>query len=201
MADTTNSELSENTETNEEVPTSSEESDTKKEGNIVDFPQKKEDVADLDMSAIRKKRFRIDGDDSRILELNTSDVNIVTRMSEVQPKIEEIEQSVADLQKSASEVNVTDDDTLADSTKKMKVIAKKLKESDKKMRELLDYIFDAPVSETISPYGSMYDPINGQLRYEHILVTLLELYEDNLRRETRQISLHAQEYTKKYTKK
>ena len=43
--------------------------------------------ADLDLSSIRRKRFRIDGDDNRILELNTSDLNLLVRLKDAYPKI------------------------------------------------------------------------------------------------------------------
>ena len=54
------------------------------------------DIVDLDLSAIRKKRFRVDGDDSKILELNTSDLNILPRLKESYPKLQELSKQAAE---------------------------------------------------------------------------------------------------------
>ena len=56
-----------------------------------------DNVVDLDLSVIRKKRFRVDGDNNRILELNTSDVGIVSRLNEVYPKLQKLAQDAAGL--------------------------------------------------------------------------------------------------------
>jgi hypothetical protein len=40
-----------------------------------------EDIQDINLSAIKKKRFRINGDPNKILELNTSDLGISSRLS------------------------------------------------------------------------------------------------------------------------
>ena len=45
------------------------------------------DVIDIDLSPTKKKSFRIDGDNSRIIYLNTSDVNIAIRLEELYPKL------------------------------------------------------------------------------------------------------------------
>ena len=49
---------------------------------VIDTPASEpEDIQDIDLSAIKKKRFRINGDSSKILELNTSDLSISSRLS------------------------------------------------------------------------------------------------------------------------
>ena len=51
---------------------------------IVDTPKVNTFDGDIDLSAIRKKRFRIDGDNNRFIELNTSDMNILQPESMIQ---------------------------------------------------------------------------------------------------------------------
>ena len=50
---------------------------------VVSLPKSDEadDIQDLNLSAIKKKRFRINGDSNKILELNTSDLTITSRLS------------------------------------------------------------------------------------------------------------------------
>lgn len=148
--------------------------------------QPNKNVVDIDLSVTRKKRFRIDGDDSRILELNTSDMNILLRLDEVEARL----QSLAD--------SVTFD---AEDTENAEANVKKLLNTDKEMRDLMDYLFDSKVSEICAPSGTMYDPFNGKYRFEHIIETLFALYEDNIEAEYKKMNKNVQKHTAKYTGK
>lgn len=148
--------------------------------------QPNKNVVDIDLSVTRKKRFRIDGDDSRILELNTSDMNILLRLDEVESRL----QSLAD--------SVTFD---AEDTENAEANVKKLLNTDKEMRDLMDYLFDSKVSEICAPSGTMYDPFNGKYRFEHIIETLFALYEDNIDAEYKKMNRNVQKHTAKYTGK
>ena len=137
-----------------------------------------------------KQRFRIDNDSSRILELDTSDLSVLTRLQEYYPKLKELEKEVISLSK---DLGSEDEDAI---TKMGKGLAK----VDKKMRDYIDVIFDANVSATCAPSGSMYDPINGQLRYEHIISLISSLYEETLSKETKKLQERISKHTQKYTK-
>ena len=50
----------------------------------------KSDVVDISLSAINKKKIRIDGDDNRILELNTSDLGIFGRLKKSEDDITQL---------------------------------------------------------------------------------------------------------------
>lgn len=155
-----------------------------------------DDIVDLDISAIKKKRFRINGDSNRILELNTSDLNIASRMSSAYERLvkhmDEVGKVLASLPDEGEEV----------SEDKEKEISEQLKNIDLEMRKELDYIFDAPVSEVCGYGGSMYDPFEGMFRFEHIMDAITKLYETNLNTEfnsmRRRISTKTSKYTKKY---
>lgn len=153
-------------------------------------------IVDIDLSAIRKKRFRIDGDDNRILELNTSDLNILPRLKETYPKLMELNSQVAELSEGATE---TDEGGFENG--EFDAVIDMLTKVDTSMRELIDYIFDSNVSEICAPSGSMYDPINGQCRFEHIISCLTNLYETDLSMELDKLSKRADKHTSKYTKR
>lgn len=162
--------------------------------NVVDTTVNDE-VEDINLSAIQKKRFRINGDNSKILELNTSDLGIVTRMSSAYERLvnymEEVGKILADLPEDDSELSNGRDAE----------ILKQLDAIDAEMRKELDYIFDAPVSEVCGYGGSMYDPLNGMFRYEHIMDALSKLYENNLNSEFNAMRKRINAKTSKYTKK
>lgn len=154
------------------------------------------DIIDLNLDGIRKKRFRIDGDDNRILELNTSDLNLLVRLKETYPKLVNLANSAfKDLPDVAS--NSEDYNFMTDEATAATIDA--LKSADIQMRELMDYIFDSNVSEMCVPSGSMYDPINGEFRFEHIIGCLANLYETDVSKEMGRIAQRVRKHTDKYT--
>ena len=143
----------------------------------------KNDVVDIDLSVTNKKRFRIDGDNNRILYLNTSDFGIIGRFQESEVKIAEMLKEY---------FKDTDDD---------EALVESIRESDKAMRDLVDYIFASNVADICAPDGSMFDLFNGEFRFEHILNTLLALYSSNMEAEIARMKTNLSRYTRKYTAK
>ena len=146
----------------------------------------RENVIDIAIPEIEKTQFRINGDNDKIIELNISDMNILTRLSDVYSKLKTLETDFAEVSKMDPE--------------DIEALGGKLKEIDGKMREYVDYIFDYPVSEPCAGNGSMYDPVNGKLRYEHIIEALSKLYEANITKEMEAIQKRVEKHTKKYKK-
>ena len=127
---------------------------------------------DLDLTDLRKKRIRINGDDNKILEINTSDVGVITRLNENSDKLDKISEKASSL----SDNNIKDDENF-------KELAVTLKELDTEMRVLIDDIFQSNVCEICASDGSMFDPINGSTRWEIIVSSLISLYEDTIIKE------------------
>lgn len=144
-----------------------------------------DDVIDIDFKEVKKQRFRIAGDNSRILELDVSDLSTMNRIEDAYPRLVELEQK-ANLLKVAG----TDDETVD--------IPKTLKEIDTEMRDIIDFIFDSNVSETCAPSGSMFDPFNGKFRYEHIMDKITGLYQQNLNKEFMLFKKRINKHTDKY---
>ena len=143
------------------------------------------DVIDLNLSEIRKKKLRIDGDANRIIELNLSDMNIIGRLDEAYPKLDELASKVSTL---LADENDSD-------------IADKLKEIDKDMRDWIDFIFDGKVADVCVPDGTMYDLSNGKFKFEYIVEKLATLYTENIQNEIKQMKARVSKHTRKYTKK
>ena len=144
-------------------------------------------VVDLDLSAVRKKFFRFDKDDNRMVELNIADMGIMSRLAETYPKLEEWLNEVRDIK------TVDEDNALED----INTIGNKLNEIDAKMRDAIDYVFNAKLSKVAAPDGTMYDIFNGQFRFEYILELMLSQYENNMINEFKKMQKHTQKYTKK----
>ena len=154
------------------------------------------EIIDLDLSITKKKKFRFDKDDSRIVEVNTSDMNLMQRVNEAYPKLQEMQVKASKLTEGLSdaESEVSAIDSIA-------TMAERLSEIDTEMRDLLDYMFDAPVSAAAAPDGSMYDPFNGSFRYEHIIAVMMKQYEDNLQSEFGKMEKQLKKHTDKYTRR
>jgi hypothetical protein len=172
--------------------------ESKEEEAVVDAPATVEssvnDIQDIDISAIKKKRFRINGDNNKIIELNTSDMNISSRLSSAYDRLLKYMTEVSD---ALSDVH--EDEEISEEQDEL--IRKELDILDKKMCEEVDYIFDAPVSKICSDGGSMYDPFEGAFRFEHIIEALAKLYENNLDKEFSKMRRRVQATTSKFTKK
>jgi len=155
-----------------------------------------QDIIDINLSEIQSKRFRIDGDDNRILTLNTTDLGILSRLKEAYPKlISFTSEAVKKLPEELPELN--ENESLLE-TEAVSDIISVLKEIDANMREQIDYIFDSNVSEICAPSGSMFDPINGKFRYEHIIDKLSVLYSDDISNGMNKISTRVRKHTDKY---
>lgn len=150
------------------------------------------EIQDLSIPEIEKKKFRINGDNDAILEINPSDVNIIPRLNEGYKKLDSLAKKVTELDLGSGEEETTEE--------QMENISKQLKEIDKDMREQLDYIFDANVSEVCAKNASMYEPINGKFRWEHIIDAIGTLYGNAFKSEFDAISKRVEKHTSKYTK-
>ena len=155
---------------------------------------KEEEIQDVDLGFVEKRKFRIAGDYNRMLELNVSDMNIYSRYTKAYPELQKLAEEAAGM---ATDIDLESDDSLSN-------IASFLESIDKKMREQIDYIFDTNASEVCAPSGNMFDPVNGEFRFERIISTLATLYttgfEDEISKFKKKTSKHTSKYTKKYHK-
>lgn len=157
-------------------------------------PVEKQDneIVDVDLGFVEKKKFRINGDYNRMLELNVSDLNIFSRLEKGYEQLKA-------LGKKAQEniANIPDGEDAGD----LSSISFTLTEIDGEMRKIIDYIFDTNASEVCVPSGNMFDPVNGQFRFERIIDTLTSLYSNGLRSEFTKMKNNVEKKTSKYSKK
>lgn len=160
----------------------------------VDLKAKEPDVVDVDLGFVEKKRFRIAGDYNRMLELNVSDLNVFVRLKEGYPKLQVL---LTEAQQKVAEIP----DNMEDADEFIGKIADALEYIDKEMRGLIDFIFDADVSRVVAPSGNMYDPVNGQYRFERVLDIVTGLYSTGLNTEFNKMKTTVEKKAAKYRKK
>ena len=149
-------------------------------------------IIDIDLSEIRKKRIRVDGDNNRIVEINISDMGVMDRLQNAYNQLLSL----------ANEYHLAEEEeTSEDEDTEIAKIIETLKDLDVKMRELVDYVFNANVSEMCVQDGTMADPVNGQFKFEYIIEKFLALYDKNFDMEFKKMSKSVSKHTNKYTRK
>jgi hypothetical protein len=153
----------------------------------------KEQIYDVDLSNTDKKTFMIKlGEDNiQPLRLNPTDLMFVKRLNSIYPRLRKnAEAAIKELE---IDENKTSDEILAATSEVLDKI-------DSDMRSAMDELFDTNVSEVCAPSGSMYDPINGKFRFEHIIESLSDLYSNKLGTEVTKIMNKLSKHTNKYLK-
>lgn len=149
------------------------------------------DIIDLEISCIERKKIRINGDNNKILLLNVNDNNVIVRYSETLPKLESLKEDFKQL----SNTKIDDNFNAEDFTE----FANRAKEIDDKMKSYMDYIFNAKVADMCSDGGSMYDFLdNGLMRWETILAALIKFYGETITKNVEQAK-KLKELTSKYS--
>lgn len=151
-------------------------------------------IVDVDLGFVEKKRFRINGDPHRVLDLNVSDLNTFARLREGYPKLTKL------LEEAKEKIDSIPDD-LDDNSVILSQLADTLTEIDAEMRKIVDYIFDANASAVCAPSGNMFDPVDGQWRFERIIDRLSTLYTNGLHAEFDKMKANVEKKVSKYTKK
>ena len=152
------------------------------------------DVIDISIAPGKIKKFRIDGDDNRIIRLDVSDNNVAVRASERIPALKELEQQIRDFGKSS------EDEDGDDVEARLVRFATEYKNIDSAMKAHIDYIFNADVSEACCNGASMYDIIDGYMRYEIIFDQLRRLYDAESASELKKVKERVAKHTAKYNK-
>lgn len=140
-----------------------------------------EQVLHLDLSSTAKKKVVVNGNDKDVFYINTSDFGIYDRLKQGMNKLFEaltcIKNKLGDIAETEVEDENNEEDVLPDT------MIEAMKDADAEMRSIVDYIFNAPVSEVCAPDGYMFDTFEGQLRFEYIINAITKLYENNINAE------------------
>lgn len=162
-------------------------------------------VQDLDFSVLHRKKFRIDGDDSKVIELDVSDFSVLSRLEESYGKLNEMQKEAAKLYDLGKEMSEREEDEEfsgeLEAPEELKALNAQLKKVDQDMRSWVNFVFDYDVCSVISPEGTMYDVIGGNYRYEIIIDKLIAVYEENIKAETKKMNSRLTKYTKDHKRK
>lgn len=146
-------------------------------------------VKNLSFGLPKRKKFSIDGDESRFVELDTGDTGIVARWNVVQEY----------LMKSAQELEELS--SMVQNDEQAMFVSKRFQEIDAGAREKLNYLFDADVCTPIAGNGALIRYINGEPLFLLIVETLAPLYEADIKAEYEKSRKRIEKHTAKYAAK
>lgn len=159
--------------------------------------ENKNKALNLDLSETARTKVWVNGDCTKILELNLTDLGIMGRAQDAIVKLDELQ---AEANKLAS-AEVPESIETDEEKRKFSETVKLFRDIDKKMRVIVNGVFDFNVCDVCCDGGSMYDPIGGKYRYEYIIEKLMNLYGQSWERETKIAKDRMKSHTAKYTKK
>lgn len=143
----------------------------------------------LNFGLPKRKKFSIDGDESRVIELDTGDTGIMARWGAVQ---EWIGNAAAELD-ALSDVEHNEEQAL--------LASKRFAEIDAGAREKLNFLFDTDVCTPIAGNGALIRLVNGDPLFVLIVDTLLPLYEADIKIEYEKSRKRIAKHTAKYAAK
>lgn len=147
-----------------------------------------EKMLNINLEHGKRKRFTIDGDENRILELNTSDMGIFARFDEFEKESEKAVTDFAEFQASQEDFDLSE-------------LGRRFTELDKFLRDKLDYLFDTNFSAVVAPFGTMVDPIDGEFRFTYLIDVMGDVINGELTKEVKARNAKIREHTKKYVNK
>lgn len=166
-------------------------------------------IQTLDLDIDTRKKFAINGDLTRVIAIDTADIGVIQRLREamhkmnsLQQKFDKISKSANGLEERAKKTEYIEDD-VPGFTQDIDTFSDDLADLELAMRELVDGIFDSPgMCEIILGNASVFSPVNGRVKYEQIIDTLVKLYENDIATEVSKLNREKiKTKTSKYIKK
>ena len=162
--------------------------------------------SNINLNISTRKKFTIDGDATRIIELDVHDLALVTRLSDSIKRMDALTAEWEKLGKivETSSVEDIEDDIAVDAiVKEAEDFSAQFNKVENEMRDIIEFIFDCDgMCATILGNSSIFSPVNGKYKYEQIIDVLTGLYEDSIEKEAKKINTRKVEAkTSKYIKK
>lgn len=159
------------------------------------------EMRNINLDIDTRQKFSINGDPNKVIELDTRDINIVNRYKESIDKMKSMQDDYARLNTISKEMSeISDGENAEEETlKKVTEFTDKMKELERAMRDVIDYIFDTKMSDTICGNSSIFSPVNGKsVKFEQILDTFAGLYEKDIKSDM--VKINKEKIKKRTTK-
>ena len=141
------------------------------------------EMKSLQFGAPKRKRFAVDGDETRYIEIDTGDTGILARWSGVKKWFESAQERLAAMPKIEENTEESVDK-----------FSEEFNALSEEVRQQLNTLFDSDVCTPIVGNGSMLRTVNGEPLFLITLETLLPLYEADIKVEMKKVEKHTAKY-------
>ena len=145
------------------------------------------EIKNLKIGAPKRKQFMVDGDATKVIELDTGDTGIVARWSSVKKWFEEVKNKLEAMQ--------PDEENTQESVDKF---GEEFAALSAEVRDHLNELFDSDVCTPIVGNGSMLRTVNGEPLFMITLEALIPLYEADIKVEMEKSQKKIEKHTGKY---
>lgn len=147
------------------------------------------EIKNISIGLPKKKKFSIDGDEGRVVFLDTGDTGILARWSNVQEWLMNAAQELEDIAGGGRDAE------------QALIASKRFRELDLGAREKLNYLFDSDVCTPIAGNGALIRLVEGEPLFMVILDALVPLYEADIKVEYEKSKKRIEKHTAKYAAK
>lgn len=136
------------------------------------------------------KEFSINGDESKVIRFNPTDVAIIERFAQAEKNMTTYMEKIKDYKIDESK----------DDLEKLRAEAEAQKEARLFICEQVDYIFDNPVSLVVFGNQSPLSPVGGKLLFERFLDCVKPVIEADVKKENEASQKRINKYRTQYHK-
>lgn len=154
-----------------------------------------EQMKNINLNLDTRESFTIDGDPNRVIKLDIHDTNVVTRLTDALEAMRITQSNWSKLQ----ELTENGEEMTSE---EIKEFSEEFKAIEAEMRKHLDTAFDCEgMCDTILGTSSIFSSVNGVLKYEQIIDSIITVYEDSIKVETAKLNRRkVAKKTEKYVK-
>lgn len=144
------------------------------------------EVKDINLNIDTKQQFSINGDATKIVEIDTQDLGIVTRLSESVKKMSDIQERWNKLAEKSTAISKMKDEEIT--LDEVAEFSDQFADLELEMRAIVDDIFDCEgMCDTILGNTSIFSLKDGEFKYNIIIDKFTSLYEKAIKSEVAKI--------------
>ena len=147
-----------------------------------------ETIQNINLNLSTKKKFTLDGDPNRVIELDISDINIIDRATTAFRNIEKLQADWESLPIPKNPNNEDDGETLNDTVSTIEDFNTQFAEIENKLKQELNYMFDSDIAGTIFEANSPFSMVNGKFKFQQVVDVLMSLYENQIQSDVKKLN-------------
>lgn len=139
------------------------------------------------------KEFCVNGDETRVVRFNPSDIGIIERFKEV-------EKNIGNYQENLKDISLNMDGTVATDSDNYEKAVEELAKANKYIREQLNYALGSNVSDAVFGLQSPFTIVGGSALFEAFIECIKPVITETIKTEQKASEARINKYRKQYHK-